>query len=63
MKVYKIAKLSNEVKSLRSAFVDGRKRLMQSKMESSIINKVAGKGIQISEVPPTKLRVKSSYKN
>ena len=27
------------------------------------IEEPKGKGIQISEVPPTKLRVKSSYKN
>ncbi|MFP4845177.1 FtsL-like putative cell division protein [Winogradskyella sp. PE311] len=59
-KVHDIAKLSNEVKELRSAFVDGRSKLMRLKMESSIINKVAEKGIEISEIPPTKIRVKAS---
>ncbi|WP_299520024.1 FtsL-like putative cell division protein [Winogradskyella sp.] len=59
-KVHEIAKLTNEVKELRSAFVDGRSKLMRLKMESSIINKVAEKNIQISEIPPTKIKVVSS---
>ena len=59
-KVHEIARLTNEVKELRSAFVDGRSKLMRLKMESSIINKVAEKDIQISEIPPTKIRVKSN---
>jgi hypothetical protein len=59
-KVHDIAKLTNEVKELRSAFVDGRSKLMRLKMESSIINKVAEKGIVISEIPPTKIRVIAS---
>lgn len=58
-KVHEIARLSNEVKELRSAFVDGRSKLMRLKMESTIINKVEEKGISISEIPPTKIRVKS----
>ena len=60
-KVHNIAKLSNEVKELRSAFVDGRSKLMRLKMESSIINKVAEKGIRISEIPPIKIKVKSQH--
>jgi hypothetical protein len=59
-KVHEIAKLNNQVKELRSAFVDGRSKLMRLKMESTIINKVANKGIQISEIPPVKIKVKSS---
>ena len=59
-KVHEIAKLNNEVKELRSAFVDGRSKLMRLKMESTIINKVADKGIHISEIPPTKIKVLSS---
>ncbi|WP_299228430.1 FtsL-like putative cell division protein [uncultured Psychroserpens sp.] len=58
-KVYEIAKLKNEVKELRSAFVDGRSKLMRLKMESSIIKKVAEKGIKISEIPPKKIKIKS----
>ncbi|RCT54034.1 FtsL-like putative cell division protein [Winogradskyella sp. KYW1333] len=58
-KVHDIARLTNEVKELRSAFVDGRSKLMRLKMESTIINKVADKGIEISEIPPKKIKVKS----
>ncbi len=58
-KVYEIARLTNEVKELRSAFVDGRSKLMQLKMESTIIHKVKKKGIYISEIPPKKIRVTS----
>ncbi|WP_425076856.1 FtsL-like putative cell division protein [Psychroserpens sp. S379A] len=58
-KVYEIARLKNEVKELRSAFVDGRSKLMRLKMESSIIKKVADKGIKTSEIPPKKIKVKS----
>lgn len=58
-KVHEIARLTNEVKELRSSFVDGRSKLMRLKMESTIIKKVADKDIQISEIPPTKIRVKA----
>jgi hypothetical protein len=58
-KVHEIARLTNEVKELRSSFVDGRSKLMRLKMESTIIKKVSEKNIQISEIPPTKIRVKS----
>jgi len=58
-KVYQIAKMTNEVKELRSAFVDRRSKLMRLKMESTIIKKVADKGIVISDLPPKKIRIKS----
>ncbi|NNL82744.1 MAG: S-adenosyl-methyltransferase [Winogradskyella sp.] len=61
-KVYKIAKLNNEVKELRSAFVDGRSKLMKLKMESTVIKKVAEKGLEISDVPPQKIKVISKQK-
>jgi len=57
-KVHKIARLNEEVKELRSAFVDGRSTLMQLKMESSIIRKLADKGIAPSDIPPKKIKVK-----
>ena len=62
-KVHEIARLTNEVKELRSAFVDGRSKLMRLKMESSIIDKVADKGIQISEIPPKKIKVNPKNNN
>jgi hypothetical protein len=58
-KVYEIASLKEEVKELRSEFVDGRKKLMQLKKESSITLKLAEKGLSPSDVPPKKIKVKS----
>jgi len=58
-KVHEIAKLNNEVKEWRSAFVEGRSKLMRLKMESSIISKMSSKEIVPSVVPPKKIRVKS----
>ena len=57
-KVYEIAKLNEEVKELRSAFVDGRSMLMKLKMESSVVKKLANKGLSPSEIPPKKIKVK-----
>ena len=58
-KVYEIARLKNEVKELRSAFVDGRSKLMKLKMESSIVNEMVEKGIVPSVIPPKKIKIKS----
>ena len=57
-KVHEIARLNNEVKELRSAFVDGRSKLMRLKMESSVINKMTEKGLSSSVIPPKKIKVK-----
>ena len=58
-KVYEIANLKEEVKELRSAFVEGRQKLMQLKMESSVIKKLTDKGLSPSEEPPKKIKVKT----
>ncbi|MBB3123950.1 hypothetical protein FHS04_001459 [Mesoflavibacter sabulilitoris] len=57
-KVYEIARLNNEVKELRSELYDGRTRLMQLKMESSVVKKMKEKGLAPSVIPPTKIIVK-----
>ncbi len=57
-KVYEIAGLKEEVKELRSAFVDGRQSLMQLRMESSVVKKLKDQGLAPSEVPPKKIKVK-----
>jgi len=57
-KVYKIAKLNEEVKELRSAFVDGRSQLMKLKMESSVVKRLVNQGLFPSEIPPQKIKVK-----
>lgn len=57
-KVHEIAKLNEEVKEFRSELIDGRKRLMYLKMESSVRKKISEKGILPSDVPPKKIKVK-----
>ncbi|MEZ7497595.1 FtsL-like putative cell division protein [Flavobacterium sp. Arc3] len=57
-KVFKIAKLTNEVKELRSEFVDRRSQLMKLKMESTVSEKMVEKQIFPSTVPPIKIKVK-----
>ena len=54
-KVHEIAKLNNDVRELRSEFVDRRSSLMRMKMESTITRKMAEKGIKPSETPPVKI--------
>lgn len=58
-KVYEIARLNNEVKELRSNFLDGRSRLMRLKMESAVVLKMKEKGLSPSVIPPKKIKVKS----
>jgi len=57
-KVHEIARLNDEVRELRSEFVDMRSNLMRLKMESTISRRMAGRGIKPSEVPPTKIVIK-----
>ncbi len=57
-KVFKIAELTNEVKELRSEFVDRRSQLMKLRMESTISEKMVEKQIFPSTVPPVKIKVK-----
>ncbi|NQV75757.1 MAG: S-adenosyl-methyltransferase [Bacteroidetes bacterium] len=56
-KVHLISKLNNEVKELKSEYVDVRMKLMQSKMESKIITAMAQRGLQPSETPPQKIKI------
>jgi hypothetical protein len=57
-KVFKIADLTNEVKELRSEFVDRRSELMKLKMESTVSEKMEVIGIFPSTFPPKKIKVK-----
>jgi hypothetical protein len=57
-KVYKITELTNEVKELRSEFVDKRSELMKLKMESTVSEKMKERQIYPSSVPPQKIKVK-----
>ena len=57
-KIFKITDLTNEVKELRSEFVDRRSELMELKLESTIETKMLEKQIYPSSVPPKKIEVK-----
>jgi hypothetical protein len=57
-KVFRISDLTNEVKELRSEFVDRRSELMKLKMESTISKKMEVRNIFPSQVPPQKIKVK-----
>ena len=56
-KVLRIAELNEEVKELRSRFVDRRSQLMKLRMESTISKKMETRGIYPSQVPPQKITV------
>jgi hypothetical protein len=58
-KVHRIAELSNDVKELKSEYVDVRMKLMQTKLESRIIKAMAARGLQPSVTPPQKIRITS----
>ncbi len=62
-KVYHIAALSNQVKQLKSQFVEGRMRLMNSKMESKIIKAMDKRGLFSSKVPPKKIIITQNSRN
>ena len=56
-KVHQIAKLSNEVKELKSEYVDVRMKLMRSKMESKVISAMSQQGLVPSETAPQKIEI------
>lgn len=56
-KIFRINELENEVKELRSVFVDRRSELMELKMESTISRKMEVIEILPSSVPPRKIKV------
>ncbi|MFD0799279.1 FtsL-like putative cell division protein [Maribacter chungangensis] len=58
-KVHRIAALNEEVRELRSEFVDARSDVQQLKLESTITKTVADKGLFPSETPPQKIKVTS----
>ncbi|MBX2827674.1 MAG: S-adenosyl-methyltransferase [Flavobacteriaceae bacterium] len=58
-KVHEIARLNNEVKELKSEYVDVRMQLMQAKMETKIIKAMENRGLFPSETPPKKVVIKT----
>ena len=59
-KVHHIAKLQEDVKAMRSEYVETRAELMQLKMESHIRNRMKSKGLFPSQTPPQKILVTSN---
>ncbi|MFC4218592.1 FtsL-like putative cell division protein [Flagellimonas marina] len=59
-KVLEIAALNEEVRKLRSEFVEGRSQVQQLKLESTLRREVAEQGLVPSENPPRKIKVKSA---
>ena len=59
-KIFRIADLTNEVKELRSEFVDRRSELMKLRMESTVSEKMKSRGGVPSQVPPVKIKVKTT---
>ena len=62
-KVHQIAALNEEVKELRSEFVDVRSDMQQLKLESTVMHIVEGNGLYPSEVPPKQIKVTSKNKS
>jgi len=58
-KVHRIARLSGQVKELKSQYVDMRMQLMQAKMETRVIRAVEGRGLRLSVTPPQILKIKT----
>ncbi len=58
-KVHRLAALNEEVKELRSEFVDMRSDVQRLKLESTIRLTVAEEGLLPSETPPKKIKVTS----
>ena len=61
-KVHHVAALNEEVRELRSEFVDMRSDVQQLKLESTVKQFVEEKGLEPSETPPKKIKVKTSDK-
>lgn len=54
-KIYEIAKINNEIKEIKSEFVETRATLMRLKMETRMIQQLANKGVGPATTPPIKL--------
>ena len=58
-KVHHIAKLNEEVKSLRSLYVNTRSDLMELRLESVVRGRLKNIGIVPSQTPPVKILIAS----
>ncbi len=58
-KVHQVAALNEEVRELRSEFVDMRSDVQRLKLESTVMDFVGEKGLEPSQTPPKKIIVKT----
>jgi hypothetical protein len=58
-KVHRISQLNNNVKELKSEYVDVRMILMQTKLESKLIAAMERRGLRPSVIPPQKIKIKT----
>lgn len=56
-KIFRVATLSEEVKSLRAEYVEKKSRLMKLKMESELVKKMELRALYQSDTPPQKIKV------
>ncbi len=56
-KMMKAKDLTEQIKELRSEFVDRRSELMQLRMESNVARQMEPLGVAPSSVPPKKIKV------
>ncbi|WP_461532048.1 FtsL-like putative cell division protein [Sinomicrobium sp.] len=59
-KVLLISRLNDEVKELKSEYVDTRATMQQMKLESAIMARLKDKGVKQSEIPPKKIVIAES---
>lgn len=57
-KIFQIARLNEDLKKLKSEFVEQRTDLMNLKMETKIMKELSPLGIGPADTPPVKLKVK-----
>ncbi len=57
-KIFQIAYLNDEIKMLKSEFVEQRTALMNLKMETKIMKELGPLGIGTAKTPPVKIVVK-----
>ena len=59
-KVHRIAELNDQVKELKSEYVDVRMKLAQARMESRVLAALRSRGLAPSETPPVKIQISSN---
>jgi hypothetical protein len=56
-KIFKIASLNTDIKSLKSEFVDAKKQLLIIKKESTVTRVLEEKGVGPASSPPIKINI------